>query len=275
MNEKIAAEQKEPVRILFGTPVPIGYRETDEQAGQDIEVNVRISGAVYVEEYSKEKYPDEDLLEQEVKDIAIKALHKKLTTWPQGKTVVYNSQKISILNIAVKETLSENGIKAKVEIASFSLTKESEEALKIIREVVFHNQNIYVDEMYKPNPYEEFCRQNYKDLNGWMQQGLGRAPVDEPCKNPEVKKDVTAPSTVSVEANLNANSDSASKSSETPKEEKTQSFMEMMGEITGIDSLNEGEVWVCPNCKTSGNKGNFCPECGTKRPPFGSVFQGL
>lgn len=54
-----------------------------------------------------------------------------------------------------------------------------------------------------------------------------------------------------------------------------QGFVEMMAEVTGMNSLNEGEVWTCPNCKATGNKGNFCPECGTKRPPFGAVFQGL
>ena len=28
----------------------------------------------------------------------------------------------------------------------------------------------------------------------------------------------------------------------------------------------ENDLWTCPNCGQEGNYGNFCTNCGTKRP---------
>jgi hypothetical protein len=239
----------EKIRVLFGTPESIWYREWDDRLGYDLDISCKVSGAVTIFEYPEEL--NEEALNQTVKETAVSAVEECLHNKPSGRPLYSsNIRQQAILGKAIEDALLLKGIRAEAEIVNFTLENESKEEIDaLIKEYIkAATPKMYVDEMYKPNPFEEYYRQNYKDLDGWMNKGLGPASVDEPCRNPEVKKEET---------------------------EQPQSFMEMMGDVMGMNSLNEGETWTCPNCKNNGNKGNFCTECGAKRPPFGSLFQGL
>ena len=253
----------EKIKVLFGTPEAIWYRETDERLGYDLDISCKVSGAVTIFEYPEEL--NEEALNQTVKETAVSAVEECLHNKPSGRPLYSsNIRQQAVLGKAIEDALLLKGIRAEAEIVNFNLENESKEEIDaLIKEYIkAATPKMYVDEMYKPNAFEEYYRQNYKDLDGWMNKGLGPAPVDEPCRNPEVKQEKTVPATLSVDTNATG-------------AEQPQSFMEMMGDVMGMNSLNEGETWTCPNCKNNGNKGNFCTECGAKRPPFGSLFQGL
>ena len=257
----------EKIRVLFGTPEPIWYREADERLGYDLDINCSVSGAVTVYEYPSEM--GEETLSNTVKETAVTAVEECLHKSPFGKPL-YSSKirQQAILGKAIEDALLLKGIRAEAEIVDFKVENESKEELDaLIKEYIkAATPKMYVDEMYKPNIFEKAPRQNYKDLDGWMNQRLGPAPVDEPCREPEVKKEVIAPAIATVNTNQTGIGEEG---------QQPQSFMEMMGDVMGMNSLNEGEEWTCPTCKSSGNKGNFCTECGAKRPPFGAMFQGL
>ena len=256
----------EKIRVLFGTPEPIWYREADERLGYDLDINCSVSGAVTVYEYPSEM--GEEAVQLVVKETAVAAVEECLHKSPFGKPL-YSSKirQQAILGKAIEDALLLKGIRAEAEIVDFKVENESKEELDaLIKEYIkAATPKMYVDEMYKPNIFEKAPRQNYKDLDGWMNQGLGPAPVDEPCREPEVKPVVIAPVTCSEDKNRTGAGEG----------QQPQSFMEMMGDVMGMNSLNEGEEWTCPACKNSGNKGNFCTECGGKRPPFGAMIQGL
>ena len=204
----------EHIRVLFGTPETIWYRERDERAGYDLDVGCTISGSVTVFEYPENLKEEE--LNHTVKETADSAVEECLHGLPSGRPL-YSSKtrQQAILGKAIEDALLLKEIRAEAEIVNFKLENETKEELDaIIKEYIKAAiPKMYIDEMVKPNVFENAGRQNYKDLEGWMNQGLGVAPVDESCRNPEVKNE-----------------------------------------------------WTCPNCKNSGNKGNFCPECGAKRP---------
>ena len=218
----------EKTRVLFGTPEPIWYREWDERLGYDLDISCKVSGTATIFEYPEEL--SEEALNQTVKETAVSALEECLHNKPSGRPLYSsNIRQQAVLGKAIEDALLLKGIRAEAEIVNFTLEDQTKEELDaLIKEyIIAATPKMYVDEMYKPNPFDEYYRQNYKDLDGWMNKG------------------------------------------------QSQNFMEMMGDVMGMNSLNEGETWTCPNCKNSGNKGNFCPECGAKRPPFGSLFQGL
>ena len=218
----------EKTRVLFGTPEPIWYREWDERLGYDLDISCKVSGTATIFEYPEEL--SEEALNQTVKETAVSALEECLHNKPSGRPLYSsNIRQQAVLGKAIEDALLLKGIRAEAEIVNFTLEDQTKEELDaLIKEYIkAATPKMYVDEMYKPNPFDEYYRQNYKDLDGWMNKG------------------------------------------------QSQNFMEMMGDVMGMNSLNEGETWTCPNCKNSGNKGNFCPECGAKRPPFGSLFQGL
>ena len=292
----------EKVVILFGTTEPIWYHEADDRVGYDVDVSFQISGSVTVYEYPQEL--NEESLSRTVKETAVFALEESLHNLPSGRPLYASkNRQQAILGKAIEDALLLKGIRAEAEIVNFKPENESKEELDaIIKEYIKATiPKMYVDEMYKPNVFEKVGGQNNKDLPGGMMNGFGPAPVDEPCKNPETKNggfSMMTPPVVDKDAPplgtppVSVTQMGAGSEKEPPylqsspgtngagagAEEQTsqpQSFMEMMGEITGMNSLNEGEKWTCPNCKTNGNEGNFCPECGAKRPPFGSMFQGL
>ena len=44
----------EKIRVLFGTPEAIWYRETDERLGYDLDISCKVSGAVTIFEYPED-----------------------------------------------------------------------------------------------------------------------------------------------------------------------------------------------------------------------------
>ena len=45
----------EKIRVLFGTPEAIWYRETDERLGYDLDISCKVRGAVTIFEYPEDR----------------------------------------------------------------------------------------------------------------------------------------------------------------------------------------------------------------------------
>ena len=116
------------LEVKFGTVRPVSFREFDENYKYtDLVVDARMAGIVFVSDYDRERYKDDDAVTAFIKSNATDIMQKSLDDMPAGKSIV-KSDKSGVADQFAAELLK-TGITARAEIKLFSLLPESEEKL--------------------------------------------------------------------------------------------------------------------------------------------------
>lgn len=116
----------DPILVRFGTVTPVTFREYDEKyLYTDLTLTGRFCGEIYVEDYDKERYPDEEVLRNEIRANSTALFQEALNDLPPGKTLVNGS--MHPLEECFARKLAENGITATTCVKSWARIPESEE----------------------------------------------------------------------------------------------------------------------------------------------------
>jgi|GEM_PF-4325269 len=222
----------ENIRVKFGTPTPIKFREYDKDHPQiDLDLEVRFAGLSVVSAYDAALYDGDDEVSLKVRETALQYLTERIRTWPEGRSFWKNTTK-TVLEESLDRRLSEYGITAKTDIFSFALTPESRElydaAIKDVTE-----QKMYIDIL------DRYGNISYKNEG---QPVFGKSPF-----------------TVLLTGNRNpftpSSDDKAANTDETT----------VMGIVPNGSRINTSKDKFCRFCGTKRVDGAvFCTECGTK-----------
>lgn len=124
----------EELNVKFGTPRSILFREYDaEHPGIDLTMEVRIAGSTDVLDYDRALYGNDEDVKTRIRQNALMLLQNCLTEWPGPKSVM-RSDTLRVIAETLDKGFAAMGITAKTEIFNFSLTKESEELYKALRQ---------------------------------------------------------------------------------------------------------------------------------------------
>lgn len=116
----------EPVKVKFGTPQPVKFREPDMTfPGTDRECEVRMAFELVVTEYDDKKYSCVDDVISKIREMSLQLVKTCLKKWPQGKSVIRSDGRAEIPEYLDRE-FEKAGIVTQTEIKNFSLTEESD-----------------------------------------------------------------------------------------------------------------------------------------------------
>lgn len=116
----------EPVKVRFGTPEPVKFREYDTTIlGMDIECAARMAFESVVTGYDGTKYACVEDVIVNLRAMALQSVTDCLKEWPKGRSVIRDKNRDGIAEYLDLE-FGKAGIEACTELLNFSLTEECE-----------------------------------------------------------------------------------------------------------------------------------------------------
>lgn len=239
---------KELLDNKFGTPSPIPFRVVDSKVGLDIDLDIRCSGVYSYKIVDpllfytnvcgnvEQAFTKEDIdtqLKAEFVSALAPALGKisELEIRPSQLTAHYNEIIDAMNEQLSKKWGEERGLKiVSIALNPITLTEEDADRIKTAQ-----NTAVYSD----PN----------------MAAAINAQAKAEAMKEAAANESGAAVGFMGMGMAMNAGGDTASD-------------LFQVGAAQQAAKQQEAQVnaWTCPTCGRTGNDGNFCINCGTKRP---------